>query len=62
MITYTVFDPDDGSGRAYWWYGQHTVYVHQDGEEIDAFEIDDAAGEPTLDEVRTAVEAHHAEG
>lgn len=60
MISYTVFDPDDGSGLAYWWYGQSTVYVHLDGEESDAFEVNESGENPTLDEVRAAVEAHHA--
>lgn len=60
MITYTVFDPDDGSGLAYWWYGQTTVYVHAEGQESDAFEVGEADEHPTLDQVRAAVEAHHA--
>lgn len=54
-----MFDPDDGSGRAYWWYGQSTVYVHDEGQETDAFEVGDTDQTPTLDEVTAAVEAHH---
>lgn len=60
MIIYTVFDPDDGSGLAYWWYGQSTVYVHEHGEESDAFEVGEPDHQPSLDQVRDAVEAHHA--
>lgn len=60
MITYTVFDPDDGSGRTYWWYREAMVYVHQDGREVDAFEVDHAgdAG-PSFDEVHAAVADRH---
>ena len=60
MITYTVFDPDDGSGRTYWWYRESMVYVHQDGREVDAFEVETAeAGGPTFDEVSVAVDSRH---
>ncbi len=55
-----MFDPDDGSGLAYWWYGQGTVYVHEDGQEVDAIEVGEADQTPTLDEVRAAIEAHHS--
>jgi hypothetical protein len=60
VISYTVFDPDDGSGRTYWWYREAMVYVHQDGREVDAFEVEHPDGaSPSFDEVRAAVEARH---
>jgi hypothetical protein len=60
VITYTVYDPDDGSGRTYWWYGQAMVYVHQDRQEIDAFEVCEPDATPSSDEALAAVEAFHA--
>lgn len=57
VISYTVFDPDDASGRTYWWYGDLMIYVHQDGREIDAFELDEAPASPEV--VVTAVEEYH---
>jgi hypothetical protein len=63
VITYTVFDPDDGSGRTYWWYREAMVYVHQDGREVDAFEVDTGeSGVPSFDEISAAVEARHRAG
>jgi hypothetical protein len=63
VISYTVFDPDDGSGRTYWWYGESMVYVHQDGREIDAFELDHPEGTaPSRDAVEAAILAYHAAG
>ena len=61
VITYTVFDPDDGSGRTYWWYGEAMVYVHEHGVEIDAFEVGEG-GAPTAAAVRAAVDERHGEG
>lgn len=60
MNSYTVFDPDDGSGRTYWWYGGTTVYVHQDGTEVDAFELEHSESAVGLDQVRAAVVERHA--
>lgn len=62
MITYTVFDPDDGSGSTYWWYGESMVYVHQDGVEVDAFELDPPEGDAprSIESVRSAVDQRHA--
>ena len=63
MITYTVLDPDDGSGRTYRWYGESMVYVHQDGAEVDAFEVDhDPSPSPAAPaDVVAAVERHLAD-
>lgn len=60
MISYTVFDPDDGSGLTYLWYGLSMVYVHENGEEIDAFSVVEPGEKSTLEQTRAAVEAHHA--
>ncbi|MBK5222987.1 MAG: hypothetical protein JJE52_08945 [Acidimicrobiia bacterium] len=62
MITYTVFEPDDATDLAYRWYGEATVYVHVEGAETDAFEVEGAtsATPPTFEEVGAAVEAYHA--
>ena len=59
MISYTVFDPDDCSGLTYRWYGGPMVYVHEAGNEIDAFEVDGGES-PAPEAVRAAVDAHHA--
>jgi hypothetical protein len=58
VITYTVFDPDDGSGCTYWWYGDTMVYVHEDGREVDAFEVEHDET-PAPDVIRAAIEARH---
>lgn len=60
MITYTVFDPDDASGLTYRWYGADdtTVYVHNNGAEVDAFVLEGVAA--TTEAVAAAVEAHHS--
>lgn len=60
MITYTVFDPDDGSGITYRWYRPEdtTVYVHNDAAEVDAFALE-AGVAPSLESVAAAVEARH---
>lgn len=63
MITYTVFDPDDGSGRTYWWYGESMIYVHEHGQEVDAFELDDPDGAAprSIESVRSVIESHHSQ-
>jgi hypothetical protein len=64
VISYTVFDPDDGSGRTYWWYGEAMVYVHQDGREVDAFELDLPSDAYVVapDPVAQAISAYHQAG
>ncbi|MGY6500593.1 MAG: hypothetical protein ACXIVQ_06885 [Acidimicrobiales bacterium] len=61
MISYTVFDPDDGSGITYWWYRQGIVYVHENRLEVDAFEVGTDGETPTFDAVAAAVEERHAQ-
>lgn len=60
VITYTVFDPDDGSGITYRWYGvdDTTVYVHNHAAEIDAFGLGEGVV-PSAESVAAAVEARH---
>lgn len=60
MITYTVFDPDDGTGVSYRWYGSDdtTVYVHSSGAEVDAFELPEGTA-ATIPALAEAVAAHH---
>ncbi|QGG95051.1 hypothetical protein [Actinomarinicola tropica] len=62
MITYTVFDPDDGSGITYRWYGgdDTSVYVHNHGAEVDAFVLAEDVV-PSPDSVAAAVATHHAD-
>ena len=60
VITYTVFDPDDGTGITYWWYRQHMVYVHENRVEVDAFPVGADTDTPTFEAVAAAVEERHA--
>lgn len=60
MISYTVFDPDDGSGITYWWYRERMVYIHQDRVEVDAFAVEGDSDSPSFDAVAAAVEDRHS--